>query len=52
MYVIEVKAEDLDVNGGFDCVRVGTADATAATVTVLYALGGAKFLTTAAAITD
>lgn len=52
MYVIEVKAEDLDVNNGFDCVRAGTGDATAATVTVLYALFGNKFATTTAAITD
>lgn len=52
MYVIEVKAEDLDVNGGFDCVRAGTGDATAATVTVLYALFGAKFPTTVSATTD
>jgi hypothetical protein len=52
MYVLEVKAEDLDVNNGFDCVRVGTGDATAQTVTVLYALFGAKFPTTVPAITD
>lgn len=42
MYAIEVKAEDLDVNGGFDCIRAGTGDATAATVTVTYLLFGAK----------
>lgn len=52
MYVIEIKAEDLDVANGFDCVRAGTGDATAATVTVLYALWGAKFQTTVASITD
>lgn len=52
MYVIEVKAEDLDVNNGFDCIRAGTGNATAATITVLYALFGAKFPTTVAAITD
>lgn len=52
MYVIEIKAEDLDVNNGFDCIRAGTGDATAATITVLYALFGAKFPTTTAAITD
>lgn len=52
MYVIEVKAEDLDVNNGFDCIRAGTGDATAATVTVTYLLFGAKFPTTTAAITD
>lgn len=52
MYVIEVKAEDLDVNNGFDCIRAGIGDATAQTVTVLYALFGAKFPTTVPAITD
>jgi hypothetical protein len=45
MYVIEVKADDLDVNNGFDCVKVGVGDATAATVAVLYALRGAKYAT-------
>ena len=43
MYVVDVKAEDLDVNNGFDCIRAGTGDATAATVTVLYLLYGAKY---------
>lgn len=52
MYVIEVKAEDLDVNNGFDCVRLGTGDATAATITVLYILSGPKFPTTTSAIID
>lgn len=52
MYVIEVKAEDLDVNNGFDCIRAGTGDGTATTITVLYALFGAKFPTTVSAITD
>jgi len=52
MYVIEVKAEDLDVNGGYDCIRAGTGNGTAATVSVTYFLFGAKFPTTTAAITD
>jgi hypothetical protein len=52
MYVIDVKAEDLDVNGGFDCIRAGTGDATAATVTVLYMLYGAKFSTQPSAVVD
>lgn len=38
MYVIEVNASDLDTANSFDCVRVGTGNATAATVTVLYIL--------------
>jgi hypothetical protein len=52
MYVIEVKAEDLDVNNGFDCIRAGTGNATAATVSVTYFLFGAKVPTTVSAITD
>lgn len=52
MYVIEVKAEDLDVTNGFDCLRAGTGDATATTITVLYALFGNRFPTSQAAITD
>lgn len=38
MYVIEVDSSDLDNDNGFDCIRVGTGNATAATVTVLYIL--------------
>lgn len=52
MYVIEVKAEDLDVAGGFDCIRAGTGDATATTIGVYYFLYGAKFPTTQSAIVD
>jgi hypothetical protein len=52
LYVIDVKAEDLDVNNGFDCIRAGTGDATAATVTVLYMLYGAKFSTMPSAVID
>lgn len=52
LYVMEVKAEDLDVNGGFDCIRAGTGNATAATISVLYALFGAKVPTTVTALTD
>ena len=32
-----------DVNNGFDCVRVGTADATAQTLEVTYILSGAGY---------
>lgn len=52
MYVIEVKAEDLDVNNGFDCIRAGTGNATAATIGVYYFLYGAKLPTTVSAIVD
>jgi hypothetical protein len=52
MYVIEITPDMLDVAGGFDCVRAGTANATAATVTVLYILSGAKYSTLPSAIVD
>lgn len=37
-YVIEVDPADLDVAGGFDCVRVGTGNAVNAVTSVLYLL--------------
>ena len=43
MYVVEINDTDLDLDNGFDCVRVGTGDATAATVSVLYILWPAKY---------
>jgi hypothetical protein len=53
-YIIEVDAASLDTNNGFDCIRVGTGDATAATVSVTYILSGARYqqATPPAAITD
>ena len=38
MYIIEVDEHDLDVDNGFCCVRVGTADAVATVLSVLYVL--------------
>lgn len=38
LYVIEVKAADLDVAGGFDCVRVGTGNASNTVLSVIYVL--------------
>lgn len=54
MYVIEVDVAQLDVSGGFDCIRVGTANATAATVTVVYILSSPRYSQAVppAAITD
>lgn len=53
LYQIEVKASDLDIANGFDCIRAGTGDATAATVTVLYFLHSAVVPThSLTAITD
>jgi hypothetical protein len=43
IYVMDVKADELDTENGFDCFRVGTGNATAATVTVIYVLYGAKY---------
>lgn len=37
-YVIEVEAASLDTPNGFDCLRVGTGNATAATVDIEYLL--------------
>ena len=37
-YLIEVDASDLDVVNGFTCVRLGTGDSTAATLSVTYHL--------------
>jgi hypothetical protein len=45
-YIIEVNAEDLDMAGGFDCVRLdGTGHAATASrgVCVTYILLGARF---------
>ena len=40
--VVEVRVDDLDVDAGFDVVGIGTANATAQTVTVIALLYGAK----------
>jgi len=47
IYVMEVDIADLDVKNGFDCVRAGTADATAAVLSVLYLLYPARYGQTA-----
>lgn len=43
IYVIDVKASDLDMNNGFDCIRAGTGDATSAVLSVLYILYPQKY---------
>ena len=46
LYAIEVNETDLDVNNGFDCIRVNTGNAVNATLSVLYILWPAKFAKT------
>jgi hypothetical protein len=43
LYTIEVKDTDLDINNGFDCIRVGTANAVNTVLSVLYILWPAKY---------
>lgn len=54
LYRIEVKAEDLDVANGFDCIRAGTANATATVLSVIYILWEPRYakVTPTSAITD
>ena len=42
-YVIDVKTESLDVNNGFNTIRVGTGDATAAIVNIEYLLYNGRY---------
>lgn len=44
LYVIEVKAEDLDVDGGFDCLKVAMATVDNAYASVLYLLHTPRFI--------
>lgn len=43
LYVIEILPEDLDVNGGFDCLRVEAALAANSVGAILYLLHGARY---------
>ena len=57
IFVIEVKADDLDVNGGFDCLQFSVADTGsggAQLLCALYVLRGARYGTVPllSAITD
>lgn len=52
LYVIEVEAADLDVEGGFDCIRAGTGDAANTVLSVIYVLWGPKFSKLPSAIVD
>jgi hypothetical protein len=42
-YVIEVDAADLDVDNGFDCVRVGAGNAANTVLSIVYILSGARY---------
>lgn len=55
IHVIEVDSDTLDVDNGFDCVRVALADAAATTATVTYILSQPRFIdqtSSPVAITD
>lgn len=54
LYVIDIKAEDLDVDNGFDCIRAGLANAANSVLSVLYVLYPARYASPIAvsAITD
>ena len=54
LYVIEVDADDLDVDNAFDCVRADTGDAANTVLAVLYYLHAPRYAPTLAtsAITD
>jgi hypothetical protein len=43
LYVIEVTSDMMDIDNGFDCLRVGTANATAQTVSIVMILWPARY---------
>lgn len=54
LYVIELRAEDLDSDNGYDCFRVDVASMANAVGSVVYILHGARYASplATAAITD
>lgn len=52
LYAIEITPDMLDVEGGFDCVRIGTGDGANMVLAVIYLLHGPKYSTLPTAITD
>jgi hypothetical protein len=43
LYEITVNESDLDINGGFDCIRAGTGNSVNSVLSVLYILWPAKY---------
>lgn len=54
LYVMEVKAEDLDRANGFDCIRIDSTGMANAVGSVIYVLHGSRYASplAVAAITD
>lgn len=52
LYVIELSASDLDVDNGFDCVRVDSASMASAVGCAIYILHGQRYAPGVAATTD
>ena len=54
LYVIEVQASDLDIDNGFDCLRIDVASMANAVGAVIYVLHGTRYSSPIAisAITD
>ena len=44
LYIIEVKAEDLDVDNGFDCLRVNLATTDTSNSAILYLLHTPRYI--------
>jgi hypothetical protein len=51
-YIIEVDADDLDIDNSFDCFRVDTGNATAATIEVTYILSCPRFAGSPGSLTN
>lgn len=52
LYVIDVLAEDLDIDGGFDCVRIDVTGTVSSTGCSIYLLGDGRHGSNPSAIVD
>lgn len=52
LYVIEIKASDLDVDNGFDCVRIDVASMASAVGSVIYILHPQRYSANVTATAD